>query len=64
VKSIQELELIAFQDFHEFVRHRTMFNESTSGWKNMLLSYNNNNETKTLGMFFALFEEFTTPRQA
>jgi hypothetical protein len=64
VKNIQEVELIAFQDFHEFVRHRTMFNESTSGWRHMLLSYDNNDEAKALAMFFTLFEEFTALRQA
>jgi hypothetical protein len=60
-KNIDEAETPPFRDFHEFVRRRTQFSESTSGWRNMLLSYNGNDEAKSLAMFFALFEEFTNP---
>jgi hypothetical protein len=60
-KNIDEAETPPFQDFHEFVRHRTKFSESTSGWRNMLLNFNGNDEAKALAMFFALFEEFTNP---
>jgi hypothetical protein len=44
--------------FHEFVRARTGFRESTSGWCNMLLSVNGQDEAKALAAFFVMFEEF------
>jgi hypothetical protein len=58
VNGIDENETPPFSEFHEFVRRKTNFYESTSGWKNMLLSFNGNNEAKALAMFFILFEEF------
>jgi hypothetical protein len=64
IKNIEETEFPTFGTFHEFVRHRTKFSESTSGWRHMLLRYYGNVEAKALAMFFTLFEEFTTPRKA
>jgi hypothetical protein len=58
-KNIEEKLTPPLSDFHEFVRRRTQFGESTSGWRSMLLSYNGNDEAKALGMFFILFEAFT-----
>jgi hypothetical protein len=58
-KNIDEAETPPFRDFHDFVRCRTQFSESTSGWRNMLLSCNGNDEAKALDMFFILFDEFT-----
>ncbi len=58
-KGIDEEEFPLFEAFHEFVRERTGFSESTSGWRNMILSVNNHNEADALAMFFALFDEFT-----
>jgi hypothetical protein len=60
MKDIEESESPPFRDFHEFVRRRTKFRESTSGWRNMILSFNNQDEAKALAMFFVLFEAFTT----
>ena len=45
-------------DFFEFVRGKTGFEESTSGWANMLLTYNGGDEAKALDMFFLLFDDF------
>jgi hypothetical protein len=58
VHSIDEHELPPFGEFHEFVRRKTGFSESTSGWKKMLLSFNNEDEEKALEMFFNVFGEF------
>jgi hypothetical protein len=58
VHGIDENESPNFGEFHEFVRRKTGFSESTSGWRNMLLSFNDNNEEKALAMFFVVFEEF------
>ncbi len=61
VKDIDENERPPFGEFHEFVRQKTGFREGTSGWKNMLLSFNGNDERKALTMFFDFFEEFSNP---
>ncbi len=58
VKNINENENPAWEDFHEFVRRHTGFSESTSGWCRMILSVNNQDEAKSLAMFFKLFEAF------
>jgi hypothetical protein len=58
VHGIDEKASPPFGEFHEFVRKKTSFSESTSGWRNMLLSFNSNDEEKALAMFFVLFEEF------
>lgn len=60
VKDINENEAPPFGEFHEFVRRKTGFGESTSGWRNMLLSFNGNDELKALAMFFEFFEEFSS----
>jgi hypothetical protein len=61
MKGIEQSNTPPFRDFHEFVRGKTKFSESTSGWRHMLLSFNGDDEAKALDMFFALFEEFTSP---
>jgi hypothetical protein len=58
LKGIDEHEIPPFGEFHEFVRRKTGFSETTSGWRNMLLSFNDNNEEKALAMFFVVFAEF------
>lgn len=63
-KGIVENERPAFGEFHEFVRKKTGFNESTSGWRNMILSFNGNDEEKALAMFFDFFEEFVSSDNA
>jgi geranylgeranyl pyrophosphate synthase len=57
-KDIDENEKPAWGEFHEFVRKRTGFYESTSGWCGMILSVNDQDEVKALAMFFNLFEAF------
>ncbi len=52
-------EIITFGKFHDYVARRTGFSESTSGWRNMVLSANGHDESKALAMFFLLFDEFT-----
>jgi hypothetical protein len=59
INHVEESETPPFGQFHEFVRQKTGFPESTSGWKNMILAVNDKNEAKALAMFFVLFEEFT-----
>jgi hypothetical protein len=44
--------------FHEYVRSRTGFGESTSGWSNMLLAFSGGDEAKGLKLFFELFDAF------
>lgn len=58
VKDIEEDERPPWGDFHEFVRARTGFYESTSGWCNMILDVSDRDETKALAMFFTLFDNF------
>ncbi len=58
-KGIDEEEFPPFGAFHEFVRKRTGFSESTSGWRHMILSVNNHDEADALAMFFSLFDAFT-----
>jgi hypothetical protein len=45
-------------DFHEYVRARTGFAESTSGWANMLLDHCGGEEARALDMFFVMFDAF------
>jgi hypothetical protein len=45
-------------DFHEYVRERTGFAESTSGWNNMLLHSCEGDEEKALELFFTMFDAF------
>jgi hypothetical protein len=61
INGIEENETPPFGEFHEFVRGKTNFSESTSGWKNMILSFCNKDEAKAMVLFFILFEEFTNP---
>jgi hypothetical protein len=61
MKNIEQSDTPPFRNFHEFVRGKTKFIESTCGWRHMILSFNGNDEAKALAMFFALFEEFTSP---
>ncbi len=57
-QEIQENECPRWGDFHEFVRAKTGFYESTSGWCNMILDVNDRDEAKALTMFFVLFDAF------
>ncbi len=51
-------------DFHEYVRRKTGFGESTSGWANMLLDFNSGDEAKALDMFFVTFDAFRAAAEA
>ena len=44
--------------FHEFVKRKTNFYESTSGWCNMILTQCEGDEEKAVGLFFEYFDEF------
>jgi Domain of unknown function (DUF5071) len=44
--------------FHEFVKRKTNFAESTGGWKYMILAFCEGNEEKALDTFFKFFEDF------
>jgi hypothetical protein len=57
---IEERQTQHWGGFHEFVRARTGFRESTSGWCSMLLSVNRHDEAKALAAFFLLFEAFSS----
>jgi hypothetical protein len=57
-KDVEEQLDPPFSDFHEYVRARIGFAESTSGWANMLLEANGGDEAKALEMFFAMFDAF------
>ncbi len=48
---------LPFWFFHEYVARYYNFNESTSGWKNMILNQVNDEE-EGLNLFFQLFDEF------
>lgn len=58
VKDIEENERPPWGDFHEFVRARTGFYESTSGWCDMILDVNDRDEAKALAGFCVLFDAF------
>lgn len=44
--------------FHEYVRSKAGFRESTSGWNNMLLEYCGGDEGAALETFFTMFDAF------
>lgn len=58
IREVDEHEQPPWGDFHEFVRARTGFYESTSGWCRMILSVSDQNQTQALDKFFELFEAF------
>lgn len=53
-------EFPPFWYFHEWVMDKYKYNESTAGWKNIILTENENNEEKALQIFFDMIEEFKT----
>ncbi|WP_430443811.1 hypothetical protein [Sphingorhabdus contaminans] len=57
-KGVEETLFPPWYDFHEYVRARTGFTESTSGWANMLLKYCGGDEVKALDRFFVMFDAF------
>jgi hypothetical protein len=57
-KGIEENLTPRWQLFHEFVKRKTGFYESTSGWKNMILTQCEGVEDKALDLFFTYFYEF------
>jgi hypothetical protein len=44
--------------FHEFVKRKTNFYESTGGWKYMILTQCEGNEEQAINLFFEYFNEF------
>ncbi|MDZ7879657.1 MAG: DUF5071 domain-containing protein [Saprospiraceae bacterium] len=57
-KGMEEELTPRFELFHEFAKRKTGFYESTSGWKHMILSHCEGDETKALDLFFDYFDEF------
>ncbi|MEP1305938.1 MAG: hypothetical protein ABJK11_16225 [Balneola sp.] len=47
-----------FWYFHEWIKEKYNWSSSTAGWKNIILQENNNDEIKSLDVFFAQIEEF------
>jgi Domain of unknown function (DUF5071) len=58
IKGIEEGLKPRWHLFHEFVKRKTRFGESTSGWKNMILTHCKGDEEKALDVFFDYFFEF------
>jgi hypothetical protein len=56
---VEEKQTEHWGGFHEFVRARTGFYESTGGWCHMLLSVNGQDEVKALAAFFVMFDTFS-----
>ncbi len=54
----QENVFPQFWYFHEWAMHKYNWYESTAGWTNIILKENDNDEKKSLDVFFELFEEF------
>jgi hypothetical protein len=44
--------------FNEFVKRKTGFAESTSGWKHMILTHCNDNEERAVDVFFEFLDQF------
>jgi hypothetical protein len=59
IKDAEERLDPPWQDFHEFVRARTGFAESTGGWCYMLLHHCDGDEEAALAVFFDMFAAFT-----
>jgi hypothetical protein len=47
-----------FKHFHEWIALKLNYYESTSGWRNMILESQNQDETKALDTFFMYFNQF------
>lgn len=52
------LSQIPFCYFNDFVAAHYNYSESTSGWKNMILNKNNNDEEVSFDVFYTLFYKF------
>lgn len=52
------LSQIPFHYFNDFVAAYYNYSESTSGWKNMILNKNNNDEEVSFDVFYKLFYKF------
>jgi hypothetical protein len=59
MKNVEEELSPPWQDFHEFVRARTGFGESTGGWCHMLLHAYDDDEERGIAAFFEAFEDFS-----
>lgn len=49
---------LPFRFFHEFVKDKLGYYESTSGWYNMIFEKNNYDEEISFDVFFHLYDEF------
>lgn len=60
-KLFEEISILfplPFHFFHEFVRVKLGYSESTHGWYNMIFEKNNHDEETSFDEFFQLYEEF------
>jgi hypothetical protein len=62
-KGVEESLDPPWYDFHEYVRERTGFGESTSGWSNMLLQHCGGDGAKALALFFTMLDAFRSGTQ-
>ena len=53
-----------FREFHDWVSNYYGRDESTAGWKNIILEEVGGNEEKAVDEFFKLFDEFKTEKIA
>jgi hypothetical protein len=58
IKGIEENLFPSWNIFHEFVKRKTNFSESTSGWCNMILTHCAGDEEKAFAVFYEYFDEF------
>ncbi len=47
-----------FEGFDNWVANYYGWNESTAGWKNIILKESENNETKSVDEFFRIYDKF------
>ncbi|NOU98588.1 hypothetical protein [Paenibacillus planticolens] len=58
VEEYSNLFPLPFHFFHEYVRVKLGYHESTSGWYNMIFEKNNYDEETSFDEFFRFYEEF------
>jgi phosphoribosylanthranilate isomerase len=65
--SLQDIEFpqkqFAAYSFHDWIAKKFGWNESTSGWLNMILKEVNDDDEKAFDLFFALLEEFKLEKE-
>ncbi|TAE75357.1 MAG: hypothetical protein EAZ85_02655 [Bacteroidetes bacterium] len=66
-ESVHKFELTAldlyFENFNDWIMKYYRWKESTAGWKNIILTEMENDETKALQTFLILYDEFMSERE-